>query len=96
MIQNYQKLGEQISRAYMAVSFGTETYGEAKMQGASDAAATALTLGSIAGQYALLSSHIGNWIMPNRLEELRTKKIGEKLLAGGDATETINKTFSKE
>jgi len=60
----YQNLGRQISTSTMAVTFGLHTYGHAKAQGVSDTAATALTLGAIAGQYALLSSHIGQHIFP--------------------------------
>ena len=60
----YQNLGRQISTGTMAVTFGLHTYGHAKAQGVSDTAATALTLGAIAGQYALLSSHIGQHIFP--------------------------------
>lgn len=79
-IQNYQKLGQQISKNYMAITFGTHTYSTAKAQGVSDEAATILTLGAIGGQYALLSSHIGNWIFPEaKMEAQEMKLIAEKV-----------------
>ena len=79
-IQNYQKLGQQISKNYMAITFGTHTYSTAKAQGVSDEAATILTLGAIGGQYALLSSHIGNWIFPEaKLEAQEMKLVGQKV-----------------
>lgn len=84
LAKNYHEFGEAISRMYMAITFGTETYGEAKAQGASDEAATALTLGSIAGQYALLKSHIGNWIFPSKLDKFKRQKMIETLYAGKD------------
>lgn len=79
-IQNFQKLGQTISRNYMAISFGTHTYSTAKAQGVSDEAATILTLGAIGGQYALLNSHIGNWIFPEaKLESQELRMIAKKL-----------------
>lgn len=63
-IENYQKLGQTISTNYMAITFGTHTYEAAKAEGVEDVPATLLTLGAIAGQYALLKSHIGQWVFP--------------------------------
>lgn len=63
-VQNYHKLGRQLSTGLMAVTFGLHTYGTAKAQNVTDEAATALTLGAIAGQFALLNSHIAQKIFP--------------------------------
>ena len=41
-----------------------DTYGEAKAAGASDLDATLLTLGYAAGEYAILNTGIGEWILP--------------------------------
>ena len=80
-IQNYQKLGQQISKNYMAITFGTHTYSTAKAQGVSDEAATILTLGAIGGQYALLNSHIGSWIFPEaKMESQEMKLVAKKLI----------------
>jgi len=38
-----------ISRNYMAITFGTHTYGAAKAEGVEDIPATLLTLGAIGG-----------------------------------------------
>jgi len=48
-INNFNKLGRQISTSMMAITFGLHTYGAAKAEEVSDVAATALTLGAIAG-----------------------------------------------
>lgn len=58
------KLGSMLSKAYMTGITVKDTYGEAKNAGASDLDATLLTLGYAAGEYALLSTGIGEWIMP--------------------------------
>lgn len=63
-IDKGQKLGSILSKAYMTGITVKDTYGEAKNAGASDLDATLLTLGYAAGEYALLSTGIGEWIMP--------------------------------
>ena len=79
-IAAFQKLGQQISTGTMAVTFGLHTYGHAKAQGVSDTAATALTLGAIAGQYAILSSHIGQHIFPEaQINNKRLEKAIDKI-----------------
>lgn len=82
-IQNFHKLGRQISTSMMAITFGLHTYGTAKAQGVTDEAATALTLGAIAGQYAILGSHIGQKIFPEaNVQRQQIKKSLETWLGG--------------
>ena len=82
-INNFHKLGRQISTGMMAVTFGLHTYGTAKAQDVSDEAATALTLGAIAGQYLLLTSHLGQKIFPEAgLQKQQVKKALEEWYAG--------------
>lgn len=63
-INNYNKLGAEISRAYMATTIGADMYGEAKAQGLSDNEAVAVTLGYMAGEWAILKSDIGSFVFP--------------------------------
>ncbi len=70
-IKGYQKIGSILSKGYMTALVVSDTYGEAKLAGASDEEAMWLTLGYAAMEYALLSSRIGSWMMP----ELRGSKI---------------------
>ena len=57
-----------------------DTYGEAKAAGASDLDATLLTLGYAAGEYAILNTGIGEWILPElRAGQARTKAIADAL-----------------
>lgn len=63
-VNNYNKLGAEISRAYMATTIGADMYGEAKSQGLSDNEAVAVTLGYMAGEWAILKSDIGSFVFP--------------------------------
>lgn len=94
----FNNLGRQISTSTMAVTFGLHTYGHAKAQGVSDTAATALTLGAIAGQYALLSSHIGQHIFPeaqiyNKRLETAINKVMSVEEAGGKPIAEVSKNI---
>ena len=90
-IENYQKLGQAISRNYMAITFGTHTYEAAKAEGVDDVPATLLTLGAIAGQYALLNSHIGKWVFPeSNLAAQQRKMVLQKF------PEFVNENAIKE
>jgi len=59
-----------------AITVG-DTYGEAKRAGASDIDATLLTLGYAAGEYAILNTGLGEWILP----ELRADRYKYKAIA---------------
>lgn len=84
-IKGYQKIGEIMSKGYMTAITVGDTYGEAKLAGASDLDATLLTLGYAAGEYALLNTGIGEWILP----ELRAGKYKSRAIA--KALANINK-----
>lgn len=91
-IENFNKLGRQISTSMMAITFGLHTYGTAKAQGVSDTAATALTLGAIAGQYGLLSSHIGQKIFPEAT--IQKQQLKKAIQEWGDSLKLKNETKS--
>jgi hypothetical protein len=79
-----------------------DTYGTAKLEGASDEEAMWLTLGYAAAEYGLLSTDIGKWILP----ELRANKYKNKAIAKAfsskltegldDVVKASNKQFEKE
>lgn len=80
-LDSSQKLGSMLSKAYMTGITVKDTYGEAKNAGASDLDATLLTLGYAAGEYALLSTGIGEWIMPElRAGRYKMQAIKDALL----------------
>lgn len=73
--ENY-KLGEKLSKAYMVGITSADTYGEAKAAGASDLEASLFTIGFAAGEYGILSTKLGDWILPElRLEKARLRKV---------------------
>lgn len=76
-MKGYQKLGEVMSKGYMTAITVGDTYGEAKQAGASDLDATLLTLGYAAGEYALLNTGLGEWILP----ELRAGRYKSQAIA---------------
>lgn len=104
-IKGYNKIGEILSKGYMTMITVGDTYGEAKAAGASDLDATLLTLGYAAGEYAILNTGIGEWILPElRAGQARTKAIANALTKDVN-TETATlrsqfgdqlKNFSKE
>lgn len=75
--KSYNKIGEILSKAYMTAITVSDTYGTAKMEGASDEEAMWLTLGYAAAEYALLSTDIGKWVLP----ELRADRYKNKAIA---------------
>jgi hypothetical protein len=73
-----------------AITVG-DTYGEAKQAGASDLEATLLTLGYAAGEYAILSTGLGEWILPELREEGQLTKAVNKVMTSKirEATEGL-------
>lgn len=75
-MKGYNKIGEIFSKGYMTAITVGDTYGEAKEAGASDIEATLLTMGYAAGEYAILNTGIGEWILP----ELRADRYKNKAI----------------
>ncbi len=85
-LEDYNKLGEKIARAYMVGITVGDTYGEAKEAGASDFEATMLTLGYAAAENKLLNSELGKWIFPElKGERARMSQIAKKVLEPSEA-----------
>ena len=76
-IKGYNKIGEILSKTYMTGLVVGDTYGEAKLQGASDNEALWLTLGYAYAEAKLLNTGVGEWLFP----ELRYNKLHQKAIA---------------
>ena len=74
-LENYSKqyynTGAVLSKAYMTMLTVNDMYDNAKAAGASDTAAMLTTLGYAGAEYALLSTGLGEWILP----ELRQNRM---------------------
>jgi len=70
-LKGAQELGSKISMAYMTGITTASSYGEAKEQGASDLEAALFTLGYTLGEWKLLNSDLGKWILPELKSEER-------------------------
>ena len=74
-LENYSKqyynTGAILSKAYMTMLTVNDMYDNAKAAGASDTAAMLTTLGYAVAEYGLLSTGLGEWILP----ELRQNRM---------------------
>ena len=78
--KDYQKIGKYISQSYMTGITVADAYGEAKAEGASDMEAALLTLGYAIGEYGIINSDLGQWILPElKAERQKFKNIAKKL-----------------
>ena len=83
-IEAMHRWGENMAKVYMTGITVADAYGEAKMAGASDTEAALLTLGYAAGEWAILSTDIGKWILTDlRAEKGLMRATGEKLMEAG-------------
>ena len=89
-MKGYYKSGEQLSKAYMTMLTVNDIYSEAKEAGASDFDASLITAGYAAMEYALLSTDIGKWILP----ELRGERLQNKAIVRALTKDTLE-TFKK-
>lgn len=79
-IKQQHKIGEELSRLYMVGITTADGYNQAKLEGLSDFEAALYTLGYALGEYAILKSDIGKWVMPElKYEAYRTKQIINKI-----------------
>lgn len=61
-----QKISEVISKLYMTGITTQDGYSEAKAAGADDVTAALYALGYAAGEYAIINSRLGDWILPEK------------------------------
>ena len=81
-MKKYNTIGKHIGKAYMTGIVSASAYSDAKAEGLSDGEAALLTLLYAGAEYALLSTDVGKWVMP----ELKADKITQK--------QVIKKLFS--
>ena len=93
-MKDYYKSGEQLSKAYMTILTVNDIYSEAKEAGASDFDASVITAGYAAMEYALLSTDIGKWVLP----ELRGDRLQNKAIVRALTKDTLEtfKNLNKE
>lgn len=76
LMSSRTKLGEYLSKAYMTAVTVGDSYGEAKQQGLSDTEAAIFTLGYAAGEWGILNTGIGEWILPElRMEKSKMRQV---------------------
>ena len=96
-MKQYNNIGKYLSRAYMTGITTADAYGDAIREGATDTEAAFLTLGYTAAQYALMSTALGERILPElRAEKQIWKDLQSKLVNTRKATiEASNNTATK-
>ena len=96
-MKNYNKIGSILSKGYMTMLTVQDTYGEAKLAGASDLEAVALTLGYAAGEAWILNTGIGEWILPElRYEREFNKQVIRTLFKDNmETVKQLEKQFLK-
>lgn len=87
-MKDYYDLGGYISKAYMTGITVNDMYQESKDQGASDIVAMGMTIGYAAAEYKLLSTGLGEHILPELRAERAQKRAIVKAL-GKEAQTTI-------
>lgn len=95
-IKGYNKLGEVFSKGYMTAITVGDTYEEAKQAGATDLDATLLTLGYAAAEYKLLSTGLGEWILPElRANKYKMQAIAKALTSLDKETTSLRQQFGQ-
>ena len=95
-MKDYNKIGSILSKAYMTAVTVGDTYGEAKLAGATDEEAMWLTLGYAAAELAILNSPLGEWILPElRADSYKFTAIRKALLKSTDEMVKLNKESLK-
>lgn len=93
-LKGAQELGSKVSLAYMTGITTASAYGEAKEAGATDFEAALFTLGYTFGEWKLLNSELGQWILPELKSEKRhIKNVVQRLMPKiKEATNNSNTT----
>lgn len=93
-----QDIAKNASMAYMTGITTASSYGEAKQQGATDFEAAAFALGYSWGEWKLLNSDLGKWILPElKLEKFENQSIAKAMAAVTDKeAKTLVDQTSKE
>ena len=89
-MKDYQKSGEELSKAYMTLLTVNDIYGEAIEAGADNFDAAVITAAYAAMEYSLLSTDIGKWVLP----ELRGERLQNKAMLHA-LTKDVRDSFKK-
>lgn len=98
-LKHWQDIGEEMSRIYMTGITVADSYNQAKEQGLSDFEAALYTLGYGLGEYALLRTDVGKWVLPEtKFDAYRMNTALSKWGAAIDnkAAKDLASTASKE
>lgn len=80
-MESYNNIGKYLSRAYMTGITTADAYGDAIRQGATDTEAALLTLGYTAAEYALMSTALGERVLPElRQSRYQYRNLQQKLV----------------
>lgn len=92
-LDSANKFGEHISKLYMTGITVADSYEEAKDSGLSDAEAAIFTLAYAAGEYGILSTNLGEHILPELRAEKHKYRNIERVLREGqkNTSEEIKK-----
>lgn len=90
-MKDYYNIGGVLSKAYMTLLTVNDMYDTAKKAGASDTLAGLTTLGYAAAEYALLSTGLGEWILP----ELRAGRMTNRAAINAFSNDMV-KSFEIE
>jgi len=82
-LDSANKFGEHISKLYMTGVTVADSYEEAKDSGLSDAEAAIFTLAYAAGEYGILSTNLGEHILPELRAEKHKYRNIERVLREG-------------
>ena len=96
-LESANKFGEHLSKLYMTGITVADSYGEAKDAGLSDAEAAIFTLAYAAGEYGILSTNLGEHILPELRAEKHKYRNIERVLREGqkNTSEEVKKDTRK-
>lgn len=94
-IDDYQKVGKLISMSYMTGVTVQDSYGQALQEGATPVEAALLALGYAVGEYKLINSDLGRWILPELSQERNTWQQIMKVKASQGLSDEVLKSTDK-
>ena len=96
-MKDYNNIGRIISQSYMTAITVQDSYGELKLNGATDLEAMITTLGYAAGEYGIINSELGRWILPElKADSYKHKAIIQAAIKDIKAASNAAETATKE
>lgn len=98
-MKSYETWGKHLSRLYMTGTASYNAFSDAKQEGATDEQAAAVFWGYMAGMYALMSTDIGEHVLPElRMDKAKIRDLISKVSEEAKGTISSNavKAESKE